>query len=111
VRLTDGDGRLLPSVRLFDVTTATIKKQIARELHEMKDKGQIDRIKSAPLEASRTAGQKVLHWLLENHPLLDPTLAGATIRLEQTTYTAHGGSITQETEVIAEGKAEALPKR
>ncbi len=110
MRLTNEKGDLLPSVQAFDVGTTIIKKQMARELHEMKDRGEVDRIQGAPLEVSQKAGQKVLNWLLDNHSVLDPKLVGATVKLEQTTYTASKGSITQKTEVIAEGKAKAPAK-
>lgn len=94
MRLTDAQGNLLPSVPAFGVGTTIIKKQMARELHEMKEKGQIKLIKTVPLDASKEAGQRVLAWVLDNHPPRNPELAGATIKLEQTIYTTQKGSVT-----------------
>ena len=107
MRITDAEAKLLPSVPAFNVGTTVIKKQMARELNEMKARGEIKLIKKPPLDACKKAGQNVLNWLLENHAPLDPKLSGAVIRLEQTTYTVSNGTITTTTDVIAEGKAKA----
>lgn len=103
LRVTDGAGKLIPVQLAFSVQSSILKKQMVRELQELKSKGEIKIVSSVSLPASKKCGQRVLDWMLKNRPVRDPALAGATVRLEQVTYTAKKGSVKQQVDVLAEG--------
>ena len=103
VRVTDGDGKLIPVQLAFSVQASILKKQMVRELQEMKAQKKIKRLSTASLETSQECGQRVLDWMLKNRPASDPALAGKMVKLEQVTYTATKGSVTERVDVLAEG--------
>lgn len=109
IRVTDGDGRLIPVQPAFSVQSSILKKHMVRELQELKTKGKIKLIRSVPLDASKECGQRVLDWMLKNRPVRDLALVGKTVKLEQVTYTARKGSVIEQIDVLAEGIV-AAPK-
>jgi len=103
MRLTDTQGKMIPSVPAFNVGTTILKKQMARELQTMKAEGRIKLVSDPPLDAAREAGQRVLDWVLKNHPPREAALTGTIVRLEQVTYAIKKGAISQRVDVIGEG--------
>jgi len=100
MKLTDDMGRMIPSVPAFGISTSTVKKQMVREMREIKEKESPGKWKSAKKEAATVAGQRALEWLLKNHPARAANLAGTMICLEQTTFSLKRGKIEQETERV-----------
>lgn len=109
IRVTDEGGKLIPVQLAFSVQSSILKKQMVRELQEMKAQKKIKLTRSVPLEVSKQCGVRVLDWMLKNRPVRDPALVGKTVKLEQVTYTARKGSVTETVDVLAEGIV-AAPK-
>lgn len=103
VRVTEEKGTLIPVQPAFSVRSSILKKQMVRELQELKTAGRIKKISTVSLEASKECGQRVLDWMLAHRPALDPAMVGKRVKLEQVTYTARKGSVTEKVDVLAEG--------
>jgi hypothetical protein len=110
MRVTDSAGKLLPLDPAFGIGTTLLKKQMERELHEMKDAGTINKISDPGLPAAKKAGKVVLDWLLAHHPPRRAELSGQTVKLEQVSYRVKHGEVVEKVDVLAEGRAQEVTR-